>query len=182
MNSPEHAGVKRDAEDHDGEPEAKRMRTEYLEAYMVKVTSLLQSRQKKKIKINEMSKNNKACFLKATAKEISNNINIGAYSLITLEEPAEVRRNNPERIMSSRYVYTAKPLEAVDVPAAQMDGLLLEWNTAEPHKARVRHVMQGYSENGSEYLSSTTPQVTRDGVIFTTQIIVSCGWVETRIP
>ena len=55
-----------------------------------------------------------------------------------------------------------------------MDGLLLEWNTAEPHKAKVRHVMQGYSENGSEY--STTPQATRDGVIFTTQIIVSCGW------
>ena len=57
-----------------------------------------------------------------------------------------------------------------------MDGLLLEWNTAAPHKAKVRNVMQGYSENGSEYLNATTPQATRDGVIFTTQIIVSFGW------
>ena len=53
------------------------MRTEYLEAYMVKVTSFWQSRQKKEIKTNEMNK--------------TNNINIGAYSPISLEESSEVR-------------------------------------------------------------------------------------------
>ena len=77
VNNLEHAGVKRDAEDDDGEPAAKRMRTEYLEAYMVKVTSFWQSRQKKEIKTNEMNK--------------TNNINIEAYSPISLEESSEVR-------------------------------------------------------------------------------------------
>eukprot|EP00435_Cladocopium_sp_Y103_P005667 s2718_g1.t2 len=134
----EGSGIKRDAnEDFKDEHDTKRLRTEYLEVYMLKVASLIQSRQKKEVKINEMSKYNKDKFLSAVAKEIKNNIDIGTYSPMTLEESASVRRDNPERIMSSRYVYTAKPLEAIDVPAAKMDGLLLEWNTPEPHKAKA---------------------------------------------
>ena len=35
--------------------------------------------------------------------------------------------------------------------------------------------MQGYSENGSEELDSTTPQVAKDSVIFTLQILCSMG-------
>ena len=158
------------------QPETKRMRTEYLEIYLLKVNQLVQSRQKKEIRLNEMNKKNKECFLKATMKEITNNINIGAYKPISLEESARVRQQEPEKVMSSRYVVTAKPLEAVDVGAAKVDGLLLEWNSTEPHKAKVRRVMQGYSEHGSEYLNSTTPQVTRDGVMFTVQIIASMKW------
>lgn len=167
---------KREAEDEVEEQDTKRLRTEYLEVYMAKVSSLIQSRQRKEVKINEVSKYNRNRFQKATEKEIKNNIQIGAYSPISLEESAQVRQQSPERIMSSRYVYTAKPLEQVDVAAAEMDGLLLEWNTPEPHKAKVRHVMQGYSEHGSDFLNSTTPQVTRDGAMFTTQIIASKRW------
>ena len=85
------------------------MRTEYLEAYMVKVTSLLQSRQEKEVKINDMSKTNKACFLKPTAEKISTT-STSEPILSNLCKSSEVRRNNPERVMSSRYVYTAKPL------------------------------------------------------------------------
>ena len=78
------------------------MRTEYLEIYMAKVASLIQSRQKKEVKINEMSRYNRDRFRKATEKETRNNIQIGAYSPITLEESASIRQKNPERIMSSR--------------------------------------------------------------------------------
>eukprot|EP00435_Cladocopium_sp_Y103_P035126 s1424_g9.t1 len=167
---------KREAEEEAEEHDAKRLRTEYLEVYMTKVAALVQSRQRKEVKINEMGKYNKLCFKKATEKEVKNNIQIGAYSPVSIEESARVRQQNPERIMSSRYVYTAKPLEPIDVALAEADGLLLEWSTTEPHKAKVRHVMQGYSEHGSEYLNSTTPQVTRDGAMFTTQIIASMRW------
>ena len=52
-------------------------------------------------------------------------------------------------------------MEQQGVGAAQLDGLLLDWNSSEPRKAKVRHVMQGYSEDGSEFVNSTTPQITR---------------------
>ena len=177
---PEHeTGLKRespdDIEDFD-EPEAKRIRNDFLDIMFAKVTALIQTRQRKEVKPHELNKTNKLAFDKATKKEVTNNINIGAYQPISLEESARARQEHPEKVMSSRYVYTAKPLEQQEVGEAQLDGLLLDWSSNEPHKAKVRHVMQGYSEDGSEFLNSTTPQITRDGVMFVVQIIASMSW------
>ena len=36
--------------------------------------------------------------------------------------------------------------------------------------------MKGFSENGTEELDVATPQLTRDDVVATIQIIVSKGW------
>jgi len=173
------SGVKRDSPDDDAgldEPEAKRTRNDFLDIMFAKVNALIQTRQRKEVKPHELNKNNKVAFDKATQKEVNNNINIGAYQPISLEESARARQEHPEKVMSSRYVYTAKPLEQQEVGAAQLDGLLLDWNSSEPHKAKVRHVMQGYSEDGSEFLNSTTPQITRDGAMFVVQIIASMAW------
>ena len=82
-----------------------------------------------------------------------------------------MRKEQPEKIMESRYVNTAKPLEPIDLDSAKQEGLLLDWDTLEPCKAKSRHVMKGFSEDGAEYLDSTTPQVTREGVMMVTQII-----------
>lgn len=173
------SGVKRDSPDDDAgldEPEAKRTRNDFLDIMFAKVNALIQTRQRKEVKPHELNKNNKVAFDKATQKEVNNNINIGAYQPISLEESARARQEHPEKVMSSRYVYTAKLLEQQEVGAAQLDGLLLDWNSSEPHKAKVRHVMQGYSEDGSEFLNSTTPQITRDGAMFVAQIIASMAW------
>ena len=78
--------------------------------------------------------------------------------------------------MQSRYVKTAKPLEANDVDKAVMEGLLLQGEHGTTCKAKVRHVMKGFSEQGAEDLEAATPQITRGGVIFTSQIIASKGW------
>ena len=109
-------------------------------------------------------------------KEIENNLTIGAYEPLSLEESARVRQQHPLKVMESRYVMTAKPLEPMDVEPAQHAGLLLEGDTAEPRKAKVRHVMKGFSETGSEFLDSTTPQVTRDAAILVLQLIASFCW------
>ena len=171
------SGTKREAnEDERWEPMAKRSRLEYLELYYTKVASLIQSRQRKEVQIGALSKFNQECFRKAMQKEINNNISTGAYKPLTMEQSAKVRREQPEKIMESRYVTTAKPLEAIEVDAAKSDGLLLDWETSEPFKAKVRHVMKGFSEEGAELLDSTTPQVTREGVMMVTQIIASCLW------
>lgn len=55
--------------------------------------------------------------------------------------------------MKSRYVLTRKPCEPEDIASAQAEGILLDDETDGPHKAKARHVMQGYSENGSEEIA-----------------------------
>lgn len=77
--------------------------------------------------------------------------------------------------MESRFVLTAKPLEPQDVADAKQ-GQLLDWDTDEPCKAKARHVMKGFSEDGAEQLEAATPQGTREGALLVTQMIVSNGW------
>lgn len=175
------SGIKRDHPDEDqpGEdsgPAVKRSRMEYLEIYMMKINNLINARQRKEVQVQALSKKNQECFRRAMYKEINNNIKTGAYEPLSLEESTKVRREQPEKIMESRYVNTAKPLEPIDIEPARQEGLILDWDTLEPCKAKSRHVMKGFSEDGAEYLDSTTPQVTREGVTMVTQIIATCQW------
>eukprot|EP00435_Cladocopium_sp_Y103_P033184 s4126_g8.t1 len=163
-------------EDEAEEPLSKRSRLEYLEIFELKVMNLLKAKQSKEVRYQELNKFNKECFDKAMRKEVENNFSIGAYEPLSLEESARVRQQHALKIMESRYVMTAKPLEPMDVEPAQHAGLLLEGETSEPRKAKVRHVMKGFSETGSEYLDSTTPQVTRDAAILVLQLIASFCW------
>ena len=73
--------------------------------------------------------------------------------------------------MESRFVLTAKPLEPQDDADSRQGQLLLDWYTDEPCKAKARHVMKGFSEDGSGYTA-----VTREGALLVTQMIVSNRW------
>ena len=158
------------------EPASKRSRLEYLDLMYVKVNNILKAKQSKEVKMNELCSKNKQSFWKAIEKEVSNNVEIGAYKGLDLETSTKIRKTQPEKIMSSRYVLTAKPLEPGDVEPAQHAGLLLDWDGSEPCKAKARHVMKGFSETGAEHLNSTTPQVTRDAMMLVVQLIASFQW------
>lgn len=175
------SGIKRDHPEGETfeeniEPALKRSRMEYLEIYMLKINNLINARQRKEVQIQALSKRNQECFRKAMEKEVNNNIKTGAYIPLSLQDSAKVRKEQPEKIMESRYVNTAKPLEPMDIEPAKNEGLLLDWDSLEPCKAKSRHVMKGFSEDGAEYLDSTTPQVTREGVTMVTQIIATFQW------
>ena len=158
------------------EQPAKRSRMEYLEIYHLKVENLLKSKQKKEIRLKELTGKNYQCFIKAISKEINNNIDIGAYKVLTLEESARVKQQEGDKIMDSRFVLTAKPLEPQDIEDAKKSGLLLQWDADEPCKAKARHVMKGYSENGAEEIEAATPQVTREATLLVAQLIASHRW------
>ena len=158
------------------EQPTKRTRLEYLEIYHLKVENLVKSRQKKEIRLKELSGKNYQCFNKAITKEIKNNIDIGAYKVLDLEESARVKQQEGDKIMDSRFVLTAKPLEPQDIEDARQQGLLLEWDADEPCKAKARHVMKGYSETGAEDIEAATPQVTREATLLVTQLIASHQW------
>ena len=96
----------------------KRSRIEMLGLYYAKVQSLQQTRQRKEVQIPTLSKVNQERFRKAMIKEVQNNIKTGAYTPMTLEESARIRQTTPEKVLESRYVCTAKPLEEMDVEGA----------------------------------------------------------------
>ena len=157
-------------------PPAKKSRTELLEIYHAKLETLMKTRQRKEVRLKELNQHDLECFIRAAEKEIKNNLETQAYEILGPEESNKVRTAKPERIMDSRFVRTAKPLEEPDLDKARAEGLLLAGEHGGPCKAKVRHVMKGFSENGAEELDAATPQVTRDGVIAVTQMIVGQGW------
>ena len=169
-------GEKRELENSQEEMPTKKSRLEHLEIYYTKVVDLLKTKVKKEIKLNELSAINRKVFNKAIQKEIKNNVDIGAYRPISMEESARVRRETPEKVMESRFVLTTKPLEPHEVPLAEMDGLKLDWEADEPCKAKARHVMKGFSEDGAEDREASTPQVTREGTLLVAQLITSHRW------
>ena len=97
------------------------------EIFELKVTNLLKANQNKEVRFQELGQFNKECFSKAMNKEVDNNVAIGAYEPLSLEECARVRQQHPLKVMESRYVMTANwPLEPIDVEPAQHAGLLLK--------------------------------------------------------
>ncbi|CAE7894304.1 GIP, partial [Symbiodinium necroappetens] len=113
---------------------------------------------------------------RAILKEINNNLETGAYKILSLKESQEILHNKPEKVMESRYVLTKKPLEPADISKARAEGLLLDDKQHGPVKAKCRHVMKGFSEEAALDVESTTPQVNRDSVIFVTQVLASMQW------
>ena len=152
-----------------------------LEAYYAKLETLFKTKQRKEVKLKELNQMDLQCFLKAAEKEIQNNLNTQAYEKLNAEESERVRRTRPDRIMESRYVRTVKPLEPCDVDKANMEGTLLSSNHGGPCKAKVRHVMKGFSEEGAEDLDSATPQVTREGVMFTLRAGRWVSWTSRKL-
>ena len=162
--------------DEEEERPSKRMRTEHLETMLTELMNL-NPKKKKEIQINKMTKQEKEKFQAAILKEIKTNLKSGAYEFLSREESEKIRREKPEKIMKSRYVLTEKPVEHHEVPDLRDQGILLDGKEQEPMKAKARHVMKGFSENGAEDLDSTTPQVAKETAFFVLQIITSLGWI-----
>ena len=174
---PEQEREKRSHEEEElDEHPSKRSRLEFLEAYLLKVENLIKGRQRKEVRLQELNHRNQKCFKNAIGKEIQNNINIGAYTIVSPEESARVRQTMPNKIMESRLVLTPKPLEPHEVEKAKEEEILLDWDTDEPCKAKARHVMKGFSEEGAENIEATTPQVTREGTLTVAQLVSSFQW------
>ena len=167
--------AKRSMEDAE-QPRGKRSRVELLEAFHMNLTTLAKQRQKKEAKVKDFVGKDRDRLDRAILKEVNNNLETGAYKILSLPESYEVLRNKPEKVMESRYVLTKKPLEPSDVAKAQMEGLVLDDQQHGPAKAKCRHVMKGFSEEAALDVESTTPQVSRDSVIFVNQVLASMRW------
>ena len=147
-----------------GEPEAKRLRTRFLEVYTASVEKMLQAKMKKELSFNQIPAEKKQQFIEAIKKEIKNNLQTEAYEVLDPQLSEKVRRESGDKIVKSRFVLTEKIIEAEDVPSARRDGVLLKDQGNESSKAKAIHVMKGFNQTNAEDLETTTPQRARDTV------------------
>ena len=158
------------------QPPEKRTRVELLEVYHAQLQALARQRQRKEATAKDFQGRDAMRLQRAILKEVNNNLQTGAYRLLSLKESEQILKEKPDKVMESRYVLTKKSLEPADVAQAQAEDLLLEDRDHGPHKAKCRHVMKGFSEQAAVEVECTTPQVSRDSVIFVTQVLASVGW------
>ena len=169
------AGTKREGDDQTAPP-GRRSRVALLEAFHLHLQGLSKQRQKKESKASDFKGKDFDKLQKAILKEINNNLATQAYEILSKEASEEIMRTKPEKVMESRYVITKKPLEPSEVSKAESEGILLADYDHGPCKAKCRHVMRGYSEESALDVEFTTPQITRDSVIFILQILSSFTW------
>ena len=62
------------------------------------------------------------------------------------------------------------------VAKVQAENLLLDDQVHGPAKAKCRHVRKGFSEKAALDVESTTPQVSRESVIFVAEVLAGMGW------
>ena len=162
-------------------PASKRTRLELLEMYFTTISNKSATRQRKgkEATAKDFQGRDRERLMRAIQKEFNNNLATGAYELLSPQESARVRAQNPEKIMESRYVLTKKPIEDFALEdAISADEVLDSSEPDQPAKAKCRHVMQGYSEAALLDLETSTPQVHRDSVIFAAQVMASMRWIS----
>ena len=172
----ENADHKRELEGGEQPPE-KRTRVQMLELYYTQIQALTKQRQRKEARPQDFTGTDAFRLQRAIAKEINNNLATGAYEILSPQESERVRRENSDKIMESRYVLTKKDIENSEVAKAQAEDLLLADQTHGPQTAKCRHVMKGFSEAAAVEVECTTPQVSRDSVIFIAQVLASMKWI-----
>ena len=165
-----------DDENQTDEHPMKRIRVDLIEVLLQSVEKAMAAKLKKEVNYKNLSDTAKVLFKKAIEKEIRNNIETGAYEVLSPQESERIRREKEDKIVKSRYVLTEKGIEEEDIDKARCEGVLLADDGPSSKKAKARHVMKGFSEENSEYLEVTTPQVARDSVMLTLQLLCSRRW------
>ena len=132
-------------DEESGERPPKRSRIELLEVYYAKLETLFKTRQRKEVRTKDLSEPDRQTFQRAMTREIRNNLDTKAYQILDEVESEIIRGTKPDRIMESRYVKTAKPLEQCDIDKAVMDGVLLQGDHGGPRKAKVRQTGLSHS-------------------------------------
>ena len=166
-----------EAEESDPPGPAKRQRIDWIEVMMTTLTPEIKKQKgQKEIKLKELLQEARTKFWKATKKEVDNNIQTGAYEILSPEESEKIRREG-HHILQSRYVLVEKRIEPDEVPKIKDDGLLLHEDEHGGFKAKARHVMKGFSEPDSEWLEAATPQVAPETVLLVLQTLGSKKWI-----
>ena len=139
-----------------------------------KVNCWMNKTQSKELKLNELDSHDQQLFREAIKKEWNTNINAGAIRVIPPHEAVKVRQTMQHRIMKSRLLHVAKPIDDM----SQFDAnQVLHWGSEEQHcKAKSRWIVRGDKDPDLFNVESTSPVVSRDSMFLGLQVITSHQW------
>ena len=130
-------------------------------------------RAAKEIKLKDLSPHDHELFRKAIQKEWDTNLENCAIRVIQPLEAQRIRQQMSHRIMQSRLLHVAKPLD----DASQVDpSTILECSPHIPCKAKSRWVARGDKDPDMFTVTASSPVIHRDTFMMGLQAISSKQW------
>ena len=90
--------------------------------------------QTKELRLRDLDEHDRALFIKAIRKEWETNLNAGAIEVIPPMEASKIRQTQSHRIMQSRLLHVAKPID--DLENFDPDEILHYGRDNQPRKAK----------------------------------------------
>ena len=131
-------------------------------------------RAAKEIKLKDLNPHDAALFQKAIEKEWKTNLDNGAIKVIDPIESQRIRQQMPNRVMQSRLLHVAKPLD--DPNQVDEEQILNCSPTGIPCKAKSRWIARGEKDPDLFSVCASSPVIHRDTFMLGLQVIASQHW------
>ena len=131
--------------------------------------------QSKELRLKDLDAHDQILFRAAIKKEWNTNINNGAIEVIPPNRANKIRQTMPHRIMQSRLLHVAKPID--DISQVDRNDILNHGSETQPCKAKSRWIVRGDKDPDLFNVESTSPVVSRDSLFLGLQVVASHQWV-----
>ena len=128
----------------------------------------------KEIRFKDLDDHDQQLFREAIMKEWNTKIEAGAVSVLSPDASRNIRQRLPHRIMQSRLLLTAKPVE--DESQLEQDKRVHCSSSGQCCKAKARWIARGDKDPDVFQVESSSPVISRDSFFLGLQIIASKRW------
>ena len=134
----------------------------------------INKRAHKEIRLKDLNSHNYELFKQAIQKEWRTNINNGAIAVVPPHEAQKIRQHSSNRIMQSRLLHVAKPID--DMTQVDASSVLQCSSVGVPSKAKSRWVARGDKDPDIFNVCISSPVIHRDTFMMGLQAICSKQW------
>ena len=131
-------------------------------------------RTQKEIKLKDLDTQDYERFKQAIQKEWKTNLENGAIKVVAASEAMRIRQHLPHRIMQSRLLHVAKPID--DMSQIEPSQVLNCSPSGVPCKAKTRWVARGDKDPDIFSVCASSPVIHRDTFMMGLQAISSMQW------
>ena len=128
----------------------------------------------REIQLKNLGPKDMQLFDEAIKKEWNTNVEAGAVAVIPPIEAQKIRQQQPHRIMQSRLLHVAKPID--DLSQFDQEKILSCSPSGEPCKAKSRWIARGDKDPDVFTVPSSSPVIHRDTFTMGLQVISSNKW------
>ena len=134
----------------------------------------INKRTHKEIRLKDLNSHDYELFKQAIQKEWRTNIDKGAIAVVPPHEAQKIRQHSSNRIMQSRLLHVAKPID--DMIQVDASSVLQCSPVGVPSKAKSRWVARGDKDPDIFNICVSSPVIHRDTFMMGLQAICSKQW------